>query len=142
MHLLNIELSQILTPSSTNKVSAKKFQCSYCDSKYSQKHNLKAHVKKFHDENYLKVDSSKAIESSQKMVGENDEYKEELQEDTGKSLLEALILASTNPKYDKRLFIDLPVQYMKTTSSEHVVYTNCFCFDIQNNLCTQHVLSL
>ena len=40
---------------------------------------------------------------------------------TGKSLLEALILTSTNPQYDKRLFIDLPVQYMKTTSSEHVV---------------------
>ena len=29
---------------------------------------------------------------------------------TGKSLLEALILAPTNPQYDKRLFIDLPVQ--------------------------------
>ena len=26
------------------------------------------------------------------------------------------------------MFIDLPVQYMKTTSSEHVVYTNCFLF--------------
>ena len=39
--------------------------------------------------------------------------------DTGKSLSEALILGSTNPQYDKRLFIDLPVQYMKTTSSEH-----------------------
>ena len=38
---------------------------------------------------------------------------------TGKSLSEALILGSTNPKYVKRLFIDLPVQYMKTTSSEH-----------------------
>ena len=45
---------------------------------------------------------------------------------TGKSLLEALILASTNPKYDERLFIDLPVQYMKTTSSKHVVHMNCF----------------
>ena len=44
---------------------------------------------------------------------------------TGKSLLEALILASTNPQYDKRLFIDLPVLYMKTTSSEHVVCINC-----------------
>ena len=29
---------------------------------------------------------------------------------TGKSLSEALIFASTNPQYDKRLFIDLPVQ--------------------------------
>ena len=44
---------------------------------------------------------------------------------TGKSLLESLILASTNPQYDKILFIDLPVQYMKITSSEHVVYINC-----------------
>ena len=41
---------------------------------------------------------------------------------TCKSLLEALILASTKPQYGKRLFIDLPVQYMKTTSSEQ----NCF----------------
>ena len=62
---------------------------------------------------------------------------------TGKSLLEALIVASTNPQYDKRLLIDIPVQYMKTTSSEHVMYLHFFfCFDIQNNLCTQHVLSL
>ena len=67
---------------------------------------------------------------------------------TGKSLSEAFILTSTNPQYEKRLFIDLPVQYMKTTSSEHgenmlcaqIVF--CFCFDIQNNLCTQHILSL
>ena len=44
---------------------------------------------------------------------------------TGKSLLEALILASTNPQYNKRLLIDLQVQYMKITSSEHVVYINC-----------------
>ena len=44
---------------------------------------------------------------------------------TGKYLSEAFILTSTNPQYNKRLFIDLPVQYMKTTSSEHVVYINC-----------------
>ena len=56
-----------------------------------------------------------------------------------KSLLEALIYASTNPKYDKRLFIDLPVQYMKTTSTEHVVYINCF--ECQNEK-TIYVLSL
>ena len=45
---------------------------------------------------------------------------------TGKSFSEALILASTNPQFEKRLFMDLPVQYIKTTSSEHVVYINCF----------------
>ena len=45
---------------------------------------------------------------------------------TGKSLSKALIFASTNPQYHKKLFIDLTGQYMKTTSSEHVVYKNCF----------------
>jgi hypothetical protein len=50
-------------------------------------------------------------------VDVNEEYQE--YEDTGKFLSEALILGSTNPQYDKRLFNDLPVQYMKTTSSEH-----------------------
>ena len=45
---------------------------------------------------------------------------------TGKSFSEALILASVNPQYDNRLFIELRVQYEKNTSSEHVVYKNCF----------------
>ena len=45
---------------------------------------------------------------------------------TGKYLSEALILASTNPQYDDRLFIELRVQYMKVPSSEHV----------ENMLCT------
>ena len=43
----------------------------------------------------------------------------------GKSLSEALIFASTNPQHDDRLFIELQVQYKKTTSSVHVLYTNC-----------------
>ena len=36
---------------------------------------------------------------------------------TGKSLSEAFILASTNPQYDDRLFIELQVQYMKIPTS-------------------------
>ena len=44
---------------------------------------------------------------------------------TGKSLSEVFILISTNPQYDKILFIDLPIQNKKTASSEHVVYINC-----------------
>ena len=40
---------------------------------------------------------------------------------TGKSFSEALILESTNPQYNKRLFIELPVQHMKTTSAEHTL---------------------
>ena len=43
----------------------------------------------------------------------------------GKSFSEALIIASTNPQYDKRLLIELRVQYMKIASSKHVVYINC-----------------
>ena len=46
---------------------------------------------------------------------------------TGKYLSEALILESTNPKYDDRLFIELRVQYMTIASSEHA----------QSMLCTQ-----
>ena len=38
---------------------------------------------------------------------------------TGKSLSEAPIFASTDPKYDDRLFIELQVQYMKIPSSGH-----------------------
>jgi len=45
---------------------------------------------------------------------------------TGKSFSEALILASTNPQYDDRLFIELRFYYIKTASSVHVVYINCF----------------
>ena len=63
---------------------------------------------------------------------------------TGKSLSEALIFASTNPQYDDILFIELQVQYVKIPSSEHG--ENMLCteidFDIQNNLCTQHVLPM
>ena len=44
-------------------------------------------------------------------------------------------------QYDNILFIELQVQYMKIPSSEHG--ENMLCteidFDIQNNLCTQHV---
>ena len=36
-----------------------------------------------------------------------------LKADTGKSFSEALILVSTNPQYEKRLFIELQVQYIK-----------------------------
>ena len=65
---------------------------------------------------------------------------------TGKCFSETLLLVSTNPLYEKRLFIELQVQYMKIPSSEHVENTLCtqivFCFDVQNNLCTQHVLTM
>ena len=46
---------------------------------------------------------------------------------TGKSLSEALFFASTNPQYDKRLFIELQVQYMKIPSLEHGENTRRTC---------------
>ena len=39
-----------------------------------------------------------------------------LKEHTAKHLSEALILASTNPQYGDRLFIELRVQYVKIPS--------------------------
>ena len=59
---------------------------------------------------------------------------------------ESLILASTNPQHDKILFIELPVQYKKTTSSEDVVYTNCILFwhseQFVYTTCSEHVVFL
>ncbi len=68
--------------------------------------------------------------------------------DTGKSLSEAFILTSANPQNDKRFFINFPVQYMKTTSSEDVVYINCSECQNKNKkqllytTCSPDVLSL
>ena len=51
---------------------------------------------------------------------------------------EALIFASTNPQYDYRLFI-----VHENCKLRILVYTNCcFCFDIQNNFGTHHVLQM
>ena len=50
---------------------------------------------------------------------------------TGKSLSEALIFASINPKYDNRLFMELPwkvqAQNMGRTCSAHVQLMFCVC---------------
>ena len=58
---------------------------------------------------------------------------------TGKSFLEALIHASVNPQYDKRLFIKFPEKYKYKTCCVQKLF---FCFDIWNNICRQHVLNL
>ena len=64
---------------------------------------------------------------------------------TGKSLSEAFIFASTNPQYDRRLFIELhKFSTWKLQCWENFVTTIFlfFYFDIQNNLCTQYVLNM
>ena len=56
---------------------------------------------------------------------------------TGKSFSEPRILASTNPQYDKRLFIEFTSSvhenYKLRTSGEHVVYINCSECQNKNN---------
>ena len=49
-------------------------------------------------------------------------------------------MTEVNPQYGERL----PLNFMKNTSSKHVVYKKkfSFCFDIQTNICTQHVVNL
>ena len=56
--------------------------------------------------NHQKSFQSEAVDASRCYFFENKEC-------TGKSSSEALILVSTNPQYEKRLFINLPVHYMK-----------------------------
>ena len=73
--------------------------CNLCGKTFQRNSHLKKHVRSIHEK--IPYDC------------------------TGKSLSEALILASIYPQCDKILFIDLPVKYMKTTSSEHVVHINC-----------------
>ena len=57
--------------------------------------------------------------------------------DTGKSLSEALIFASTNQQYDGRLIIELQVQYMKIPSSN--LGRTC-CVQFLYTTCSPHVL--
>ena len=48
------------------------------------------------------------------LISKKDSYFEKLESShTAKFMSEALIFASTNPQYDNRLFIELPVQYIK-----------------------------
>ena len=73
--------------------------CNLCGKTFQRNSHLKKHVRSIHEK--IPYDC------------------------TGKSLSETLILGSIYPQCDKTLFIDLPVKYMKTTSSEHVVHINC-----------------
>ena len=60
---------------------------------------------------------------------------------TGKSFSEALILAPVKPQYDKRLFIEFP-EKLKVHNMLCTKIVYCFCFDFQNNICSQNVVNL
>jgi hypothetical protein len=57
---------------------------------------------------------------------------------TDKSFSEALILASVNPQYDKRLFIEFPKKYKFRTCSDLVLYTNTLVICALNYLFLIH----
>ena len=77
----NFNLDDMLNKESPERKQTKikirgkqKFQCPYCTSKFSQKHNLKMHVKQKHDENFETTDF--------RNISRIDEYKKEHLEDT------------------------------------------------------------
>ena len=57
---------------------------------------------------------------------------------TGKPFSEALILASANPQFDKRLFIEFP----RKIQVQNMLCTKMVLFNIQDNICAQLVLTL
>ena len=59
---------------------------------------------------------------------------------TGKSFSEALILASTNPQYNKRLFMELQVQFMKIPSSEHGESMLCADLFLTSRTISVHIM--
>ena len=67
----------------------------------------------------FKVSGTSYLEDRKKTIGDSFDHQTAIV-NTGKSLSEALIFASTKPQYDGRLFIELQVQlYIKIPSSEH-----------------------
>ena len=99
---------------------------------YVLRSSISSQDSSFGENNEDKIEYKKRKAASDVTDAAKVEAKKTVEDSTGKSLFEVLILASTIPQYDKRLFIDLPVLYimkilpqMKTTSSEHVVYINC-----------------
>ena len=92
----------------------------------------------------FKVSGTSYLEDTKKTIGDSYDHQTAIV-NTGKSLSEALIFASTKPQYDGRLFIESKVQlYIKIPSSEHGDNMLCteIVLDIQNNLCTQHDLPM
>ena len=65
--------------------------------------------------------------------------------DTGKSFSEALYLASVNPQYDKRSFIEFSKKSLQKIQVQNMLCTNIVLnvkTKTENNFCTQHVVSL
>ena len=73
--------------------------CQICRMKFKKLTVLNKHIESEH----LSENSQGVFENPDDLFDDTDD----LYDDTGKSFSEALILASTHPQYDKRLFIEL-----------------------------------
>ena len=126
--LYNPYCHKIGTPLYKKGKSEKPFSCSLCRRSFSENYKLENHVAFVHEEKksvgcqicrmkFKKltvlnkhIESEHLSENSQGVFENPDDLfddTDDLFDDTGKSFSEALILASTHPQYDKRLFIEL-----------------------------------
>ena len=115
----------------------KKYQCHICKKDLSLRSSLLKHIRAVHEKQ-----KPYKCESCDSSFAQGAHLRAHV---TGKSFSEALILGSTNLQYDRRLFIDLRVQYMKIPSSEHGENKGRTCKQHVLNMfssCSPHVLSL
>ena len=113
------------------------FQCSICDKVFGAKQTLERHLVSVHKYDPTKLKEKfdekkkhfrcpicdKAFAAKQTLERHcANVHKHEHYLSTGKSFSEALILESVNPQYDKSCSLN----QKKNTSSEYVVYKNCF----------------
>ena len=119
------------------------FGCFYCDKKFATQNQVENHEKIHTGEKSVALDSPKSLENDletfklpknhgnqfipafQPSVKNEGSYNEKEVTNgtiTGKSFSEALILASVNPQYDKRLFIEFLEKYMFRTCCVHFFF--------------------
>ena len=85
---------------------------------------LNKHIESEH----LSENSQGVFENPDDLFDDTDDFFD----DTGISFSEALILASTNPQYDERLFIEFRNEHkFRTCCVQKLLF--CFCIDVQNN---------
>ena len=77
------------------------FKCDYCPKDFSHRSALSVHKRKHTGYIHNCDECGKSFANNQQLSDHTNIH-------TGKSFSEALIVASTNPQNDKRLFIDLP----------------------------------
>jgi hypothetical protein len=112
-------------------LNEKEFKCETCMTFFATRKEHNLHYATFLGNCYVKLsavhEERKMFECQflgceSKFTSNGNLRKHISKKHTGKSFSEALILASTNPQYDKRLFIDLPVLTRKL-QAQNMLFT-------------------